>query len=119
MGKNRQTTDWGTTTLQDLRRLAQPHSDMTSSFEWLKKVGLIPDNVTRMDVRQVLTDLDPDNISVKYIAAAAFEWDQWGPASPDDFVKAIACETRGANRDLVMETLMALGGSKKAEPVGA
>ena len=106
---NTATHDWGTTTMRDLRRLARPHSDMNSIFEWLKAVGLVPQDVKRMDIRQVLTDLDPENISVKYIAAAAYEWDTWGPSTPDQFLKAISAECRGAKRDLIVETLMSLG----------
>lgn len=99
----------GTTTLRDLRVLAIRYRDMTSAFEWLKRTGLVPENVSKMRVRQVLTDLDPQAISIEYLAAAAYEWDSWGPASPIDFVKAIAAETRGAQRDLITEALMALG----------
>lgn len=103
------TNDWGTTTMRDLRRMARPHSDLTSTFEWLKAIGLVPQETKRMDIRQVLTDLDPENISVQYLAAAAFEWDSWGPASPDQFLKALSAECRGAKRDLVVETLTMLG----------
>lgn len=97
------------TTLNDLRRSAFEHRGMTSAFEWLKVIGLVPQDTDRMRVRQVLTDLDPENVSVEYLAAAAFEWDSWGPASPVDFVKAIGAEARGAQRDLITETLVALG----------
>ena len=108
---NTSAAEWttATTNLKDLRRLAFENREMTSSFQWLKDIGLVPKNVTRMDIRQVLTDLDPENIKVGYLAAAAFEWDTWGPASPVDFIKAIATEARGAKRDLITETLMSLG----------
>jgi len=102
-------TDWGATTMRDLRRMARPYSDMTSVFEWLKAIGLVPAETKRMDVRQVLTDLDPENISVRYLAAAAFEWDTWGPSNPDQFLNALSAETRGAKRDLIVETLSSLG----------
>jgi len=100
--------DWGVTTMRDLRRLARPHSDMTSVFEWLKAVGLVHQSVTRMPIRQVV-ELDPECIDVKYLASAAYEWDSWGPTGPDDFIKALSAECKGAKRDLILETLMALG----------
>ena len=109
LAKTTTNAQWGHIDLGTLRKLAFKNRDMTSSFDWLKAVGLVPEDVSRMDIRQVLTDLDPDNISVAYLAAAAYEWDTWGEASPVDFVKAIAAETRGAKRDLITETLMALG----------
>lgn len=109
MAKNRTAIAWGTTTLSNLRREAFAHRHMDSAFEWLKRIGLVPEGVERMNIRQALTDLDPDNISVAYLAAAAYEWDTWGTASPVDFVKAIGYETRGAQRDLIVETLQALG----------
>lgn len=100
----------GVTTLRELRLSAIQNRDMSSAFEWLQKTGLVPDNVTKMRVRQVLTDLDPEAVSVEYLAAAAYEWDSWGPASPVEFVKAIGAETRGSSqRDLIMETLTTLG----------
>lgn len=100
----------GTTTLQELQKSAFEHRSMNSSFEWLKRIGLVPQDVKRMDQRQVLTDLDPNNISVAYIAASAYEFDQWGENSPVDFINAIAPEARGAKRDIIVETLMTLGG---------
>lgn len=102
-------TNWGKTNLRFLRTSACWHRELTSSFEWLKKAGLVPKGVTKMPVRQVLTGLDPEHIDIEYIAAAAYEWDQWGPASPMDFIKAIEAEVRGAKRDLILETLMSLG----------
>jgi len=69
----------------------------------------VPEGVERMDIRQVITELDPDSIPVSYLAASAHEWDTWGEASPVDFIKAIGYETKGAKHDLIVETLMALG----------
>ena len=101
--------NWGTTTHADLRRSAFEHRHLTSSFEWLKEAGFVPQDQSRMDIRQVLTDLDPQDIDVAYVAAAAYEWDTWGEASPVDFVRALGFEMKGAKRDLIVETLMSLG----------
>jgi hypothetical protein len=109
MRRTRAAADWGTTTLRFLQRSAFDNRHLTSSFEWLKSIGLVPEGVERMDIRQVITDLDPENIPVSYLAASAHEWDTWGEASPVDFIKALGYETRGAKRDLIVETLMALG----------
>lgn len=97
------------TTLDYLRTKAFEYRHMDSAFEWLRTIGLVPEGVTRMNIRQVLTELDPERVSVSYIAASAYEWDTWGPASPVDFMRAIAFEARGAKRDLIVETLMSLG----------
>lgn len=74
----------------------------------------MPNGVSRMDIRQVLTDLDPENIKVGYLAASAYEFDTWGPATPMDFIRAISAECRGAKRDLIMDTLIALGREQEA-----
>lgn len=98
-----------TVSLTDLRRSAFLHRDMTSSFEWFKRQGWVPADVTFMKVRQALVDLDPEAMPLGYLASSAFEWDTWGEASPVDFVKAMAADTRGARRDLILETLSSLG----------
>lgn len=113
MKRTRAAANWGTTTLAHLRTESFRHRHMTSAFEWLKVIGLVPEGVARMDVRQVV-ELDPDSVPVSYIAASAFEWDTWGESSPVDFIKAISAEARGAKRDLIIETLTALGNEQKA-----
>lgn len=108
-------TDWAeaTTTLSNLRRSAFKHREMTSTLDWLKAIGLVPEGVNYLPgVRHVKLDMDPNAIPVGYLAATAHEWDAWGPSSPTDLVKALAKETRGdTSRDLISETLTALGRS--------
>ena len=99
----------GTTTMKFLKASAFWNRNMTSAVEWLKRVGLIPADVENVKPRQALTDLDPEAVRLDYLAAVAFEWDTWGPASPVDLVKALEAETRGARRDLITETLLSLG----------
>lgn len=114
MRRTRAAANWGTTTLAHLQREAFRHREMTSSFEWLKVIGLVAHDVARMDIRQVITEMDPQAIPVSYLAASAYEWDGWGEASPVDFIRAIGAETRGAQRDLIVETLMSLGREQAA-----
>lgn len=109
-------TDWKKKelTLAELRRSAFEHRQMTSSFTWLQSAGFVPKDVTSMPIRQALVDLDPNAIRAGYLASSAYEWDQWGPASPTEFIRAISKETRGSMaRDLIFETLMSLGREMK------
>lgn len=102
------------TTLSDLRRSAFRHRDMRSTMDWLKKEGLVPEDVKKRRVAQARVDLDPKNIPVGYLADSAYEWDSWGESSPVEFVKAMGMETRGSTaRDLISETLALLGREQK------
>lgn len=103
------------TTLDYLRTKAFEYRHMDSAFEWLRTIGLVPEGVTRMNIRQVLTELDPEKVSVSYIAASAYEWDTWGPASPVDFIKAISAEAKGAQGDLILSVLRSLGREQREE----
>lgn len=56
------------------------------------------------------TEMDPRYIPADYLASVAAEWDSWGPSSPVEFINALACEVRGARRDIIVEALNAIRG---------
>lgn len=106
--------DWTkeTTTLATLEAMAKdtPACFSGSIFGWMKRVGLVPEDVASMKKVQVRIDIDPDALPKGYLAACAYEWDTWGDSHPMDFAKAIRLETKGnTGRDLIAETLTALG----------
>ena len=80
------------------------------SFQWLKRLGVVPLDLVSMPVSQVLSDIHEDKFTAGYLASAAFEWDSWGASKPIDFVKALELEVNGnTQRDSIRELLTSLG----------
>ena len=89
-----------------------------SVFAWLKGLGIVPHDVTKMRQVQVRNFLDDKDIDAGYLAACAFEWDGWGPSRPRDFLDALELETANCSRqDLIIETLRALGRAGGIDPM--
>lgn len=107
--------DWTETTvdLTRLRALAeQPGWGVAMpAFDFLKEVGAVPAHVMSMPVEKVKLTLDRKAIPAGYLASAAYEWDQWGPSHPSDFVDAINTELDPQKRDLIGSVLTELGRS--------
>jgi hypothetical protein len=106
--------DWmaRTFTFSWLARYAAEFAHYRSTFEWLKAIGVVPNDVESMRTSQVQVklDLDPERIEAGYLAAVAYEWDSWGESSPTDLIFALECELKDSpQRDAVATILLALG----------
>lgn len=87
-------------------------------MQWLYAIGVVPNNVIRLATREVKTDLDREEINCGYLAASAYEWDVWGPSTPDEFLDAIECELSGSNqKSAIYGVLLALGRDASAEVI--
>lgn len=93
-----------------LARYASQFAHYRSVFEWLKAIGVVPNDVESVRPSQVKLGLDPEAIEGGYLASAAYEWDSWGASSPTDFIMALECELSGSEqRDAIASILLALG----------
>jgi hypothetical protein len=104
--------DWRrlTYSLRSLREKAAAARGYRSAASWLRSIGVIPDEVLHVRPRQPILNLDADKVEAGYLAAVAFEWDSWGPASPLQFIDALEYETAGTGkRDAIAEILTQLG----------
>lgn len=99
--------------LDTLSRLAeQPGWGVTfPAFDFLKEVQAIPSSVMTMPAEKVKLGLDIHAVPAGYLASAAYEWDQWGPSHPSDFVDALRVELDPTKRDFVASVLTELGRS--------
>jgi hypothetical protein len=100
-----------------LRKQAADHPHLTSAMEFLKVVGVVPQD-EEFTGRNWLprTNLDPNAISARYLAEFANDWDELGESSPGYFIEALEFECAGSEkRDVVAETLMALGEQAEGE----
>ena len=79
-----------------LKDYARQFKQYTSIFEWLKVIGVIPNDVNSARVTQVRANLDPLSIEGGYLASCAYEWDSWGKSHPIDFMNALEYELVGA-----------------------
>ena len=112
-----QKPEWQKTTysLSDLIDRARRTRHFNSVFGWLKSQGYIPENVESAKIAQVKV-VNPEAVEAGYLASAAYEWDSWGPSSPLEFLRAIELESDGnAGRDIITETLQALGAAIESE----
>lgn len=105
-----------TIALATLRDFSAEWTVPISALEWLKKVGLIPQDVewTRRNANPK-TNMDANRIPLVYLAECAIEWDLDGLTLPSDFVDAISYETTGARRDNIASILGSLGAPETNE----
>lgn len=97
--------------LSHLRRLSeQPGWGATfPAFEFLREVGAVPEDVRSIASEKVRLSLDPEAVPAGYLAAAAYEWDTWGPSHPSDFIEAMENELLPHRRDYIASLLTELG----------
>ena len=112
------TTDWTkeTTTLNHLREKAREWDDSERDTrppmtEFLKFAGLVPHTVVWKRKNSLpRTSLDRNAIPVGYLAEVAYEWDNDGYSTADEFIDAIEFEVAGtASNNLVSEVMEELG----------
>lgn len=105
-----------TTTFDSLVANAHLSLEEQPVFNWLKSIGIVPKSVDRVRIQPARLELEPDSIDAGYLAAAAWEWDQWTKESgepwhhPIHFLNAIEYELKGRHEnDNIREILTALG----------
>lgn len=100
-----------------LRKQAADHAHLNSSMDFLKAIGVVPADSTFAGRNWLPnTNLDPTAIKARYLAEVANDWDDMGPSQPMDFVNMLEFECAGSpKRDVVAETLSALGAAIQAE----
>jgi len=80
-------------------------------YGFLQNIGIVPWEQKTMPSAKVRLNIDPEAIPVGYLAAAAYEWDSWGPSQPSDFIRAMEAELVPPKRDFVSAILTSLGRS--------
>lgn len=67
----------------------------TSIISWLVGAKVLPEGRYKRKNRLPNTNLDPDAISLSYLAEVATEWDEDGDSMPHEFVRALKFECNG------------------------
>lgn len=111
--------DWMTQThgFNWLRKQAADHDHLDSAMAFLKAVGVVPKGVDFKGQNWLPNlNLNPNAIRARYLAEVANDWDAMGPSTPTQFVGMLEFEVSGSTkRDIVAETLAALGAAIQAE----
>ena len=94
-----------------LTRLAElaKNSGRNSAFEFLKDMGVVPEDVKSVSPVNVKTSFNPREVPAGYLASAAYEWDSWGPSDPTDFIEVMQDELNPEKREYIANLLTALG----------
>lgn len=67
----------------------------TSIIAWMVELEVLPVQKYSRANMIINTNLNPDAISLGYLAEAAVEWDREGESYPNDFVGMLKFETAG------------------------